>query len=331
MFLPILIAVTISIAFTLAMQMFLGYRVSSPVYPLLQYLAIFALVMYVRGRIRHRRSPAPAVAPPAMPISGPIARLGSRALITVFVATGTLALLNPWLVREGVLQMVGNARIHKRLGAAAGTGSLEYRNATAYSLPFAGEWFVANGGVTPAESHSWDVLTQRYAYDFFVVDESLRRHAGAGTRVEEYFCYGREILAAADGVVVRAESRVRTAPFVGYGVADFLARTILGNHVVIRHAEHEYGMYAHLVRGSVLVTPGEHVARGQPIGRCGHSGNSSEPHLHFHLQDREDFFTAAGLPVRFTDAVANGHAVRDEYLRRGDRVRSAAGAQSKST
>jgi murein DD-endopeptidase MepM/ murein hydrolase activator NlpD len=258
---------------------------------------------------------------------------GDAHLITIFVATGTLALLNPLLVREAVLQMVGNARIRKRLGAAARVGSLDHRNAAAYSLPFAGEWFVANGGVTPAESHSWDVLTQRYAYDFFVVDESLRRHRGAGTRVEDYYCYGRDILAAADGLVVRTASRVRTAPLVGYGVADFLARTILGNHVVIQHAEHEYAMYAHLVKGSVLVTPGQRVVRGQPIGQCGHSGNSSEPHLHFHVQDREDFFTAAGVPVRFTDVIANGNAVDDGYLRRGDRVRhrSATASQSKST
>ena len=330
MFLPILIALAISISVTLAARAFFGYRPSSPVYPLLQYLVVYALVISVRSRIRRRRLPEPAAPPPAIPVSGPIARLGSLALTTMFVATGTLALLNPRLVREAVLQMVGNARIRSRLGPAAATGSLEYRNKTTYSLPFEGEWYVANGGTTVADSHSWDVLTQRYAYDFFVVDESLRRHAGAGTRVDDYYCYGREILAAADGEVVRAESRVRTAPFVGYGVAGFLARTILGNHVVIRHAEHEYSLYAHLVRGSVLVTPGQHVVRGQPIGRCGHSGNSVEPHLHFHLQDREDFFTAAGLPVRFADAVANGHAAGEEYLRRGDRVRSTT-SQSKST
>lgn len=35
-----------------------------------------------------------------------------------------------------------------------------------YALPFSGEWVVANGGVTEKNSHSWEIPTQRYAYDF---------------------------------------------------------------------------------------------------------------------------------------------------------------------
>ncbi|MCB6543740.1 hypothetical protein LI170_16550, partial [Desulfovibrio desulfuricans] len=35
-----------------------------------------------------------------------------------------------------------------------------------YALPCEGGWTVVNGGVVKETSHSWDVLTQRYAYDF---------------------------------------------------------------------------------------------------------------------------------------------------------------------
>jgi murein DD-endopeptidase MepM/ murein hydrolase activator NlpD len=81
-------------------------------------------------------------------------------------------------------------------------------------------------------------------------------------------------------------------------------------------------LYAHLAPHSVRVNVGDRVERGQPIGRCGHTGHSSEPHLHFHLQDREDFFTAAGLPIRFKNLVVEGQPVVDAYIRTGQRVRS---------
>ena len=74
-----------------------------------------------------------------------------------------------------------------------------------------------------------------------------------------------------------------------------------GGHVVIKYAASEYSFLAHLRPGSVTVDPGQRVERGQQVGRCGHSGNSSEPHLHFQVQDHPDFATATSLPVRFDD------------------------------
>ena len=44
------------------------------------------------------------------------------------------------------------------------------------------------------------------------------------------------------------------------------------------------------------------VRRGQVLGRCGNSGNSSEPHLHFQLMDHPHHSVAAGLPFTFEDA-----------------------------
>ncbi|MEZ4637045.1 MAG: hypothetical protein R2873_15140 [Caldilineaceae bacterium] len=48
---------------------------------------------------------------------------------------------------------------------------------------------------------------------------------------------------------------------MGYGVADFLARSFVGNYVVIQHADDEYGFYAHLVQGSIAVSVGEKVRK----------------------------------------------------------------------
>lgn len=58
---------------------------------------------------------------------------------------------------------------------------------------------------------------------------------------------------------------------------------------MIEHAPGIYSLSAHLRQGSILVKAGQAVSAGQKIGECGNSGNSSEPHLHFHLQDNSVF------------------------------------------
>ena len=176
-------------------------------------------------------------------------------------------------------------------------------------------------GYTPKTSHSWDLLGRRFALDFVQANEAFERHTGRGTRAEEYLCYEREILAAADGTVVRAESRVRQAS-LGWGVCDFTARSFVGNHVLVEHAEGEFALYAHLIRGTVTVAPGGRVIRGQVFGRCGHTGHSAEPHLHFHLQDSADLFGGMGLPVRFSRLFVDGEPADEVLLMAGNRVES---------
>ncbi|MGH7448112.1 MAG: M23 family metallopeptidase, partial [Longimicrobiales bacterium] len=60
--------------------------------------------------------------------------------------------------------------------------------------------------------------------------------------------------------------------------------TVSGNSVVIDLGG-RYAFYAHLIPGSLRVSVGDRVRRGQVIGRVGNSGNSTEPHLHFHVVD----------------------------------------------
>jgi murein DD-endopeptidase MepM/ murein hydrolase activator NlpD len=78
------------------------------------------------------------------------------------------------------------------------------------------------------------------------------------------------------------------------------AGRVVGNHIVVDQGDGRYAMYAHLQRHSATVRPGDRVTAGQQIARCGNSGNSTEPHLHFQIMDGPRPAFAAGLPFTFT-------------------------------
>ena len=75
---------------------------------------------------------------------------------------------------------------------------------------------------------------------------------------------------------------------------------ILGNHVILGLGNGTYAAYAHLQRGSLTVREGDSVHAGQPLARCGNSGDSSEPHLHFQLMDGPDPDAARGVPFTWS-------------------------------
>jgi len=278
---------------------------------------LFPLALLARALRGRARAANDAAAPslPDPPLNQPA---GSPARFTArFALSQALVLLNPLQVTQIIAQIVGQAIITSRRALP----DERYVQKTRYTLPFRGEWLVYNGGITPADSHSWDVPTQRYAYDFVIADAALRRHSGDGRALTDYFCYGQDVIAPADGEIITVRDGVRNAPRPGSGWVDFLAPDFRGNFVVIKHAEDEYSFLAHLIPGSIVVGAGQRVRRGQVIGRCGNSGHSGEPHLHFHVQDRPSFWLGAGLPVQFDALIVNG-APQDQprYLTRGARV-----------
>jgi len=80
---------------------------------------------------------------------------------------------------------------------------------TQLTLPFKGRWLVAWGGDTTELNHHHDDASQRFAFDLLGVNDKGETHRGDGTSNEDYFCFGREILAPAEGVVSEAIDGVR--------------------------------------------------------------------------------------------------------------------------
>ncbi len=221
-----------------------------------------------------------------------------------------LTFLNPVILTQDALQMLGMIPAYVRhRGSFPAPESYDQR--VSYRLPFEGTWTVVNGGHERTDSHSWFPVTQRYAYDFVITDEDGRsRPEGTSAVVENYYCYDEPVLAPADGVVVEAWDSAAESRRAD-GLSHVAKRDIRGGFIVIRHAPGEFSTLVHLVPGSLAVEAGEYVEHGQQVGRCGHSGNSSEPHLHFQVQDHPRFELAAGLPVRFDDLVVDSPLERE--------------------
>ncbi len=201
----------------------------------------------------------------------------------------------------------------RELPQEAPSAYLEYQTKTELRLPFDEEWAVVWGGRSTWENYHAEVGDQRFAYDFFVVENGY--FSGDGSQNAHHYAFGKTIVAPGSGVIVAAESSI---PDNMPGQNNFAQP--LGNHVIIDHENGEYSLLAHFQQGTVTAQPGDRVVAGQKLGQCGNSGASDLPHLHYHLQNTPTPFSGDGLPIQFTNYVANGtHMSRGEPIR-GQRV-----------
>jgi murein DD-endopeptidase MepM/ murein hydrolase activator NlpD len=257
--------------------------------------------------------------------------LGERAAYAVTMLAWSIT---PTGILAQLLQIPGNFVPYLRYGRDLPSRE-RHLPETDLRLPFDGEWTTVNGGVTKESSHSWGLVSQRYAYDFVITDDDGDTHEGTGADLTDYYAFGEPIRAPAAGTVVATRDDLRDHPWPHRPWMEYRTHRITGNYVVIEHADGEYSLLAHLQEDSVTVETGDTVAAGDVIGRCGNSGNSSEPHLHYQLMDRRNFWIAAGLVPRFDgvtlsreDDAREGHDVYEPigdgageyYLWGGDRV-----------
>ncbi len=142
-------------------------------------------------------------------------------------------------------------------------------------LPFHGEWSVSqghNGNYTHKDEWA-------HAWDFIVTDGKNEQFSGAGSVVTDYFCFGKNVIAPADGHIVDLIDGIDDNP-----IGDVNLLNNWGNTIVIKHTDYLYTKLSHLKKGSFVVKNGEFVKRGQLIAKVGNSGRSPYPHLHFQVQ-----------------------------------------------
>jgi hypothetical protein len=132
-----------------------------------------------------------------------------------------------------------------------------------------------------------------------------RLYDGSGSTNQEFYGFGAEVLAVADGTVVSAQDGIaESTPFEP--TSPQFKESFGGNAVVIRIASGVYAFYAHLQTGSLKVRVGDRVRTGEVIGKLGNTGPSTGPHLHFGLLDGPDFITGRSLPFVLTRATLTG-------------------------
>jgi len=138
----------------------------------------------------------------------------------------------------------------------------------------------------------------RYAIDWMKVDAAGRTSRGDDDQVRSWFGYGADVIAVADGVIAATRDDFRESATVSAHAAPS-AEEASGNYVALDLGGGRYAFYEHLKPGSVRVRPGDRIRRGQVLAALGFTGQSTGPHLHFHVAAANSPLGAEGVPYVF--------------------------------
>lgn len=180
------------------------------------------------------------------------------------------------------------------------------RNTTKMILPFHEKWFVFWGGDTEELNYHLVSQAQKNAFDFIITDAKGLSYKGSGEENQDYYCFGKELIAPCDAEVVLAVDGIKDNK-----PGEMNNLFPLGNTVVLKTAEGAYIYFCHFKQFSVEVKQGQKVKQGDLLGLCGNSGRSSEAHLHFHVQNTEGAANATGVKCYFKSIYANNELKKD--------------------
>ena len=138
----------------------------------------------------------------------------------------------------------------------------------------------------------------RYAIDFIKLDTLGRYGHDDQDDVQNWYGYGEKVLAVADGEVVTVLDAFPEADKVSKH-PQYTSQQATGNYIVLQIGKELFAFYEHLKPGSMIVKPGQKVKKGDVIARLGFTGQTTGPHLHFHVANRNSPLGAEGIPFVF--------------------------------
>ena len=179
------------------------------------------------------------------------------------------------------------------------------REIATIAAPLRGDNWLAGNGPSNSSGHRRALIpvdgraqiAQRFAIDWVRQNADGKTFTGDPKDNKNYRAYGNDALAVADGIVSATKDGIpENVPGIDSRAVPITLETIAGNHVILDIGHGRYAFYAHLQPGSLKVKLGDHVKRGQVLGLVGNSGNSTEPHLHFHLSNGNSPLGSEGIP-----------------------------------
>ena len=191
------------------------------------------------------------------------------------------------------------------------------RNTTKLILPFENEWNVVWGGDTKEDNYHVSVQSQKNAFDFLIRNKTGKSFETNGQTNDDYYCFGERIISPCDAEVVMVIDGVKDN--IPGEMNSFFAT---GNTVVLRTNNNEYIYLCHFKKHSIQVKEGYQVKQGDLLGLCGNSGNSSEAHLHFHIQNVENMTNATGVKCYFDNILVSGAKKNDYSPVKGDQIKN---------
>ena len=163
------------------------------------------------------------------------------------------------------------------------------------NLPFLGEWCVYQ-----EFDDKWTHKGEwKYAYDF-VVKKNGKTFANDGLFLEDYYAFGKPVVAPVSGYVVALRDDLPDN-FIG----DVDRINNWGNYIIIKSDFGYFVEISHLMQNSIQVKTGDYVKMGDIIAKCGNSGYSPEPHIHIQVQ-MYGVLGSRTLPFKFIDYIHNG-------------------------
>ena len=209
-------------------------------------------------------------------------------------------------------------RVHSRWSPATVAEFLARAKGSSPSVDVSITWSATIGA--PSSAVAIDGVrietAETFAIDWAKVKND-RLFDGDGKRVEQYYGFGEDVLAVADGTVV----------YIHDGMPDETPSVLMvpksksdygGNNVILEIAPNVFAWYAHLRQGSLTVKVGDAVKAGAPIAKLGNTGPSEGPHLHFGLLNKPDPIAGRSLPFVFDSFTLDGAV--DFDTSKGDRL-----------